>query len=222
MDIPLESLRNKVTTFLREVLKTAATRSCWWYGLRLDASDPDSLAQLCGITSIELETMFDACGFMLPGKFNRDALLNFAQGIPTCDVTEGKPSSFKKKHIFLKVGTGAAQGVASQYRKGSMLDRPSSTTRSLKRCQKQLQESLVEWKNFQDKRNDDFLELQQQTTVPASIPVPQEATLPSPQKYIAGAAARYEFLVKFIKPEALISTDLWQDDVDEQDFVAAI
>jgi hypothetical protein len=33
---------------------------------------------------------------------------------------------------------------------------------------------------------------------------------------------RYEFLIQFIKPEALTSTDLWQDDVDGQDCVAAI
>ena len=55
MDVPLESLRNKVATLFGDVLEMAAKRSCWWYGVRLDASNPDSLAQLCGITSIELE-----------------------------------------------------------------------------------------------------------------------------------------------------------------------
>jgi hypothetical protein len=33
---------------------------------------------------------------------------------------------------------------------------------------------------------------------------------------------RYKFVIQFIKPEALTSTDLCQDDVDEQDFVTAI
>jgi hypothetical protein len=32
------------------------------------------------------ETMFDACGFILPRKFNQDALTNFAQAILTCDA----------------------------------------------------------------------------------------------------------------------------------------
>jgi hypothetical protein len=212
MDVPLESLRNNITTFFRQVLETAATRSCWWYGLRLDASDPDSLAQLCGITGIELESMYDACGFLLPGKFNRDALVNFAAGVPTCDVTEGKPSSFKKKHLFLRVGTGVTKGVASQYQKGSVLDRPSSTTRSLKSRQKRLQESIVEWILLKDERKDDALELH--STVPASTPVPQD-TPPPQQQLFAGADARYEFLVRFIKPEALMSTDLWKDDVSK-------
>jgi hypothetical protein len=70
MNIPLESLRNKVTSIFRDVLKTAAKRSCWWYGVRLDASDPDSCAQLWGVTSIQLETMFDACGFILAGNWH--------------------------------------------------------------------------------------------------------------------------------------------------------
>jgi hypothetical protein len=86
MDVPLESLRNKVTIFFGKVFEMAANRSFWWYGIRLDASDPDSLAQLCEINNIRLETMFDAC------KFNRDVLTNFAQ------VTEGKPAAFMKKH----------------------------------------------------------------------------------------------------------------------------
>jgi hypothetical protein len=43
--------------------------------------------------------MFQACGFILPGKFNRDALTNFAN---TCDVTSGKPAGFKKKQMFFK------------------------------------------------------------------------------------------------------------------------
>jgi hypothetical protein len=96
MNVPLESLRNKVTTFFHEVIETAAKRSCWWYGVCLDANDPDSLAQLCGISNLALETMFDACGFILPGKLNRDDRTNFAQGILTCNVTEGKPAAFKK------------------------------------------------------------------------------------------------------------------------------
>jgi hypothetical protein len=71
IDVPLESLRNKVTTFFRKVIEMAAKRSCsWWYGIRLDANDRDSLAQLCDISNLELGTMFDACGFILPGKFN--------------------------------------------------------------------------------------------------------------------------------------------------------
>jgi hypothetical protein len=66
--------------FFHEVLEMAAKRSCWWYGIKLDASDPeDSLAQqLCGINNIKLDTMFDACGFILIGKFKQDALTNFA------------------------------------------------------------------------------------------------------------------------------------------------
>ncbi len=112
MNVPLESLRNKVTTFFREVIETAATRSCWWYGVRLDDNDPDSLAQLCGITSVELDTMFVACGFLLSRKFSRDALTKFGKEIRRCEVSEGKPASVKKKQMFLKVGTGATQGVA--------------------------------------------------------------------------------------------------------------
>jgi hypothetical protein len=59
-----------VTTFFREVIEMAVKQSCWWYGVCLDADDPDSLAQLCDISNLELESMFDACGFILPGKFN--------------------------------------------------------------------------------------------------------------------------------------------------------
>jgi hypothetical protein len=100
MNVPLESLRSKVTTFSRKVIKTAATWSCWWwYGVHLDDNDPDSLAQLCGITSIELDTMFVACGFLLSGKFKREALTNFAKQIRTCDVTMGQPAGFKSKNI---------------------------------------------------------------------------------------------------------------------------
>jgi hypothetical protein len=97
MDVPLESLRNNVTICFHEVLETAANRPCWWYGVKLDKSDPDSLAQLCGLSSIEMESMFQACGFILPGKFNRDALKNFANEICTCDATSGKPTRFQKK-----------------------------------------------------------------------------------------------------------------------------
>jgi hypothetical protein len=32
--------------FFCEVIEMAAKRSCWWYGVHLDANDPDSLAQL--------------------------------------------------------------------------------------------------------------------------------------------------------------------------------
>jgi hypothetical protein len=224
MDLPLESLRNKVTTFFREVIETAAHRSCWWYGVRLDASDPDSLARLCGITSIELESMFDACGFILPGKFNRDALTNFAQGIPTCDVTEGKPAVYKKKHLFLKIGTGPTQGVASQYKKGSKLKRPSKTTRSLKACQRRLQESILEWNAMLETIRQPPLTPTAPTLAPTTTTTTTDTTpsTPTPLKHISGVAARYEFLVQFIRPEALTSTDLWQDDVDEQDFLAAI
>jgi hypothetical protein len=112
MDVPLESLHNNVTIFFLGVLETAAKRPCWWYGVKLDESDPDSLAQLCGLSSIEMESMYHACGFILPGKFNRDELTNFANESHTCDVTSGKPTGFKKKQMFLKVGTGATQGVA--------------------------------------------------------------------------------------------------------------
>jgi hypothetical protein len=70
MDVPLESLCNKVTICFHEVLEMAAKRSCWWYGIKLDASDPDSLTQPCDMNNIKLETMFDACGFIFPDKFN--------------------------------------------------------------------------------------------------------------------------------------------------------
>jgi hypothetical protein len=112
MNVPLESLRNKVTTFFREVLERAATRSCWWYAVLLGANNEDSLAQWCGITSIQFETLFAACGFLLSRKVSRDALTNVGGEIRRCDVSEGKPASFKKKRMFLKVGTGATQGVA--------------------------------------------------------------------------------------------------------------
>ena len=223
MDLPSESLRNKVKTFFREVLETAATRSCWWYGVRFDANDPDSLAQLCGITSIQLETMFVACGFYFSGKFSRDALTNFAKEIRTCDVTEAKPVTLQQKQMFLKVGTGATKSVATQYRKSSMLDRPSSSTRSLKKSQKRLQESLVEWTNLREKilqGNRPKPPTSESAFTQATIPVPPST--PPPMNHIAGVIARYDFLVQFIKPEALTSTDLWQDDVDEEDFVAGI
>jgi hypothetical protein len=97
MDVPLESLRNKVTTFFCEIIEMAAKWSCWWYADHLDDNDQDSLVQLCDISNLELVTMFDACGFILPGKFNSDALTNFAQGIRTCNVTKGKPAALKKK-----------------------------------------------------------------------------------------------------------------------------
>jgi hypothetical protein len=38
----------------------------------------------------------------------------------------------------------------------------------------------------------------------------------------ASTVACNQFLIQFIKPEALSSTDLWQDNVDEEDFVVAI
>jgi hypothetical protein len=64
-------------------------------------SDSDSLVQLCGINKIKLETMFDACGFILPGKFNQDVLTNFAHAILTCDMTkEGKLAAFAKNTCF--------------------------------------------------------------------------------------------------------------------------
>jgi hypothetical protein len=220
MDIPLESLRNKVTTLLRHVIETAAKRACWWYGVRLDASDPDSLAQLCGMTNIEMETLFDACGFLLVNNLNRDAFENFAIGIATCDVTMGKPAGFTNRRLFLKVGTGKTQGVASQYRKGNTLQRPSSTTRSLCTCQKKLQDSIQEWR-----------QMKASNLPPPEAPIASTSVLttaqespstPTPLRHISGILARYEFLTQFIKPEALISTDLWQDDVDEKDFVEAI
>jgi hypothetical protein len=42
MNVPLESLRNKVTTFFQELIESAAKRSCWWYGVRLDVDDPNN------------------------------------------------------------------------------------------------------------------------------------------------------------------------------------
>jgi hypothetical protein len=136
-------------------------------------------------------------------------------------VTEGKLAAFKRKHMFLKVGTGATQGVVSQYQKGSKLKHPSSTTRSLKSCQKWLQESILEWKLMLET-------IRQPPSTPIvlsiapNIAVVDSPGTPTPLKHIPGVAACYEFLIQFIKPEALSSTDLWQDDVDEADFVAAI
>jgi hypothetical protein len=221
MNVPLESLRNKVTTFFREVIETAAKRSCWWYGVRLDSNDPDSLAKLCGISNPDMETMFDACGFFVSGKFSRDRLTNFALGIATCDVTMGKPAGFKTTSIFLKVGTGATQGVASQYRKGSKLKRPSSTTRSLKSCQMRLQNSIIEWRLIVESIREPPATPIAPTIAPTTTVVEPPST-PTPLTHISGVAARYEFLKQFIKPEALSSTDLWKDDVDEADFVAAV
>jgi hypothetical protein len=221
MNVPLESLRNKVTTNFRAVIETAAKRSCWWYGVRLDANDPDSLAQLCDISHLDLETMFGACGFLLSGKLNRDTLTHFAKGILTCDVTMGKPAGFNKKWMFLKIGTGATQGVSSQYRKGNKLKRPSSTTRSLKSCQKRLQESILEWKLMLETLRQPPSTPIAPTIAPTVVGVNSPST-PIPTSHISGVAARYEFLIQFIKPEALSSTDLWQDDVDEEDFVSAI
>jgi hypothetical protein len=221
MNVPLESLSSNVTICFREVLETAANRPCWWYGVKSAESDPDSLAQLCGLSTIEMESMFKACGFILPGKFNRDALKNFAKEIRTCDVTSGKPAGFTKKQMFLKIGTGTTQGVASQYKRGSKLVRPSSSTRSLKACQKLLQESILEWKRM----SETIRQMPSTPTGPSTAPsdtVERPPSTPTPLKHISGVAARYEFLIQFIKPEALTSTDLWQDDVDEQDFVAAI
>jgi hypothetical protein len=45
----------------------------------------NNLAWLYVITTIEVETMFDACGFIiLHEQFSQDhALMNFAQGVPT-------------------------------------------------------------------------------------------------------------------------------------------
>jgi hypothetical protein len=112
VNVPLESLRNKVTAFFHEVLETAATQSCWWYTVLLGANNQDSLAPRCGIMIIQLDTMFVACGFLLSRKFSRDALTKFGKEIRRCEVSEGKPASVKKKQMFLKVGTGATQGVA--------------------------------------------------------------------------------------------------------------
>ena len=54
MNVPLESLRNKVTTFFREVIEIAVKWSCWLYVVCLDGRDPDSLAQLWDISNLEL------------------------------------------------------------------------------------------------------------------------------------------------------------------------
>jgi hypothetical protein len=141
--------------------------------------------------------MFDACGFILP---------NFAQAILTCDVTKGKPAAFTKQPMFLKVGNGATQGVASQYQKGSKLDRPSSTTRSLKSCQKRLQESMLEWKVMLEK----ICARQPQSMPIVPIIAPTISVEPpitqKPLKHISGVVACYKFLFQFIKPEALTSS----------------
>jgi hypothetical protein len=116
MDVLLESVHNKVTTAMFPLSTPKGSKAVLLVIWCLIGyySDPDSLTQLCGITTIELlETMFDACGFNLPGKFSPDALMNFVQGVPTCDVTEEKPSSFKKKHMFLTIGRCVTQKVAS-------------------------------------------------------------------------------------------------------------
>jgi hypothetical protein len=58
-------------------------------------------------------------------------------------------------------------------------------------------------------------------TGPSNVPSVTEERpphTPTPLKHISGGVERYEFLIQIIKPQALISTDLWQDDVDEQDF----
>ena len=117
------SLYNKVTIFFCKVIEMAAKWSCWWYDVQWDDIDPNSCSQLCWITCNELETMFDACGFIiLPEKSSQDTLTNVAQGLPTCNMTEGKPTSFKKRHMFLKLGTGVTQGVSGQYQKSSILE----------------------------------------------------------------------------------------------------
>jgi hypothetical protein len=55
-----------------------------------------------------------------------------------------------------------------------------------------------------------------------SVEVEQPPSTPTPLKHISGVVACYKFLIQFIKSEALTSTDLWEDNVDEQDFVLAI
>ena len=59
-------------------------------------------------------------------------------------------------------------------------------------------------------------------TIAPTTTVVEPSSTPTPLTHISGVAARYEFLKQFIKPEALSSTDLWKDDVDEADFVAAV
>ena len=49
-----------------------------------------------------------------------------------------------------------------------------------------------------------------------------QASTPLPINHISGVVSRYEFLIQFIKPDAILSTDLWQDNVDKQDFVAGL
>jgi hypothetical protein len=146
--------------------------------------------------------MFKACGFILPGKFNRDALTNFAYEIRTCDVTSGKPTGFRKKQMFLKIGTGTTQGVASQYRLGTKLVRPSSSTCLLKACQKRLQESnSLEWKRM----SETIRQTPSTPTSPSTAPSETQErppSTPTPLKHISGVVARYKFLIQFIKPEA--------------------
>jgi hypothetical protein len=52
-------------------------------------------------------------------------------------------------------------------------------------------------------------------TIAPTTAVVDPPSTPTPLTHISGVAARYELLIQFIKPEALSSTDLWKDDVDE-------
>jgi hypothetical protein len=88
-------------------------------------------------------------------------------------------------------------------------------------CQKWHQKSILGWRLMQETICQPPSTTIDPTIAP-TIAVVHPPSTPMPLKHISGVAARYEFLIQFIKPEALSYTCLWQDDVDEEDFVAAI
>jgi hypothetical protein len=70
-----------------------------------------------------------------------------------------------------------------------------------------LQESILEWKLMLET----ICQPPSTPIIPSIAPttaVVNPPGTPTPLKHISGVAARYEFLIQFIKPEALSSTDL--------------
>jgi hypothetical protein len=115
----LESCFKKTRRLFADFLTAASERPGWWYVVKHDDADPESLASLCGLTDDELEEMLVAANLARKGKsgaefsFLRANFILFLSeySIPNAETDKCRIPSLHPTQNFVSVRVGQVSGA---------------------------------------------------------------------------------------------------------------
>jgi hypothetical protein len=115
----LESCFKKTRRLFADFLTAASERPGWWYVVKHDDADPESLASLCGLTDDELEEMLVAANLARKGKsgaefsFLRANFISFLSeySIPNAETDKCRIPSLHPTQNFVSVRVGQVSGA---------------------------------------------------------------------------------------------------------------